>query len=216
MLTVISNGSVMHHYCFRWKFVALSDIQRLQITLLDSISPTRYMTVVFTTLLKTKKNTCGPWCFVYFSGNRTSLSYMPRAKMTETHKHTVLQSQIVPYLRILAMSSLMTSSSGGLLYQTLKLTSWSYLWVQLLTLVSCDEDQRWFLGTGVVLRDCCFNFLLKQNSTETPETKVQSPAQINDVTSSPTETVEFNSFQFWRAPIPSIDADLLALLVSNM
>lgn len=59
-------------------------------------------------------------------------------------------------------------------------------------------------------------FSLKQNSTETLETKVQSPAPINEVTSSPTETVEFNSFQFWRAPIPSIDADLLAVLVSNM
>lgn len=85
----------------------------------------------------------------------------------------------------------------------------------MLTIVLCDKDQRLFKDTGIILRDCCV-ISLKQNGTETPETKVQSSVQTNDATSSPTETVEFNSFQFWRAPIPSIDADLLALLVSNM
>ncbi|XP_029904069.1 RNA-binding protein NOB1 [Myripristis murdjan] len=38
----------------------------------------------------------------------------------------------------------------------------------------------------------------------------QTPAQTH--TSSPAENAEFNSFQFWRTPLPSIEADLLDLL----
>lgn len=34
-------------------------------------------------------------------------------------------------------------------------------------------------------------------------------------TSNRTDTDEFNSFQFWRDPLPTLDPDLLELLVSR-
>ncbi|XP_063044010.1 RNA-binding protein NOB1 isoform X3 [Engraulis encrasicolus] len=51
-----------------------------------------------------------------------------------------------------------------------------------------------------------------KNISDTPETPTPTPTVDNNVTSCLSDTVEFNSFQFWRAPVPGLDADLLELL----
>lgn len=53
--------------------------------------------------------------------------------------------------------------------------------------------------------------LLEQKSSHRPGTDVYSPTEPHVTQAA--ESSEFNSFQFWRTPLPNIEADLLELLV---
>lgn len=52
-----------------------------------------------------------------------------------------------------------------------------------------------------------------QKSSNNPNTVVQSPTTPNEPQDP--DSSQFNSFQFWRSPLPSIENDLLELLVRN-
>lgn len=52
-----------------------------------------------------------------------------------------------------------------------------------------------------------------QKSTNNPNAVVKSPPTTNEPQDP--DSSQFNSFQFWRNPLPSIENDLLELLVRN-
>lgn len=56
-------------------------------------------------------------------------------------------------------------------------------------------------------------FHFPSKSSNNPNTVVQSPSTTNEPQDP--DSLQFNSFQFWRSPLPSIESDLLELLVAD-